>query len=553
MAVYNIDGAVISASTSDSVSLVLIHDIKAKYPSYTDDQLLDEAIIRAKELGGNAKIFWDGSDIHFDGATTHICKGFGGIDFNGSKIYMPNYDRGIILKIEPDSTLDLTVSADVILKDRTTDQRLKNKIFTMNDGGKTAGNQDMCLGVRTRTPLDPNDIVYWSPTIITDLDGKFKTGELFLTPTSGEVTCYNVHDFSPVTFEVCNGTIVSYSSTSMSNFLLCTRSNTCIHGFVLEGKSNITSYRDGIFYCNRCSNIEVYDIYGLNPVQKDLASGYALYFRSITSLHVHDIFCGDSTRWGIVGSHFLHDSVFERCNMNRWDCHFAQTGFNVIRECVLGNLRYGVGRGNITVENCIIKNDSENNSGRVELRSDCVGVFNGDIVIRNCIFCTGDYALSDVKIWDDRCWREKPNNSVLVDAPLARRVMENCTVIGAYDTLFSTGTSYENDKSLFKDLVVEINGMSVNAKTAVVYSPSSIVIDKVLIDKCSLLGTTLNNLSCDLVVTDSDVDTISSSVTIPTLIAVGNNFTGTQTLGKFTKYSMYGNVASDMASVNKHS
>lgn len=551
MAIYDIYGNEIIGENQSPI--VSISDIKANYPLYTDDQILDKAIIIASELGGNTKIVWDGSDIHFDGITTHICKGFGGIDFNGSKIYMPNHDRGVIIQVEPEDSFDITVSSDYILKDKTTHQQLKGKVFTLNNGGKTVGNAGMCLGTRMRTPVNPDDVVYWSPTIIADYDGNFKTGELYLSPTSGQVDCYNVHEIPPVTFEICNATIVSYNGTVMSNFMLCTRSNTKVHGFKLEGISGITAYRDGIFFFNRCCNIEIYDIYGISPVQKDLSSGYSLYLRSVSASHIHDLFVGDSTRWGVIGCHFIIDCVFERCHLNRWDCHFAQTGFNVVRECVLGYLVYPVGCGTFVIENCVISNGYESDGGLIALRSDVVGVFNGEIIVRNCTFYMGNLSTEDKRVWGDRCWKEKPNNSVLVDAPLAKRIMENCTIFGEYTTLFNTGTEYTNDKSLFADLIIEIKGMDIDASEAIIHAPSSLVIDKVMIDKCSIAGMTLKNVVSDLIVTNSNTDSIVTNSNIPNFIGVGNIFSGTQTVTKFSKYSLSGNIATDMASVNTHS
>lgn len=547
MAVYNIDGNVIKSETNNCVA---ISDIKTAHPTYTDDQLLDEAILVAKTLGKSAIILWDGNDIHFSGSITHVCKGFGGIDFNGSKIYMPNYDKGIILSVEPDTTSNMTISASVILKDYTTEDSLKNKIFTMNNGGKSAGNADMCLGDRTRDSDSPS-VNYWSPTIITDPDGRYKTGELFLTPNSGEVTCYNVHDFPNVTFELCNGIIISHSGQLMTNFMLCTRSNVCIHGFTLEGMNSITQYHDGIFYFNQCCNIEVYNIFGASPFPSKV-SGYVLYFRSVTSLYVHDVFSGDSTRWGAVGSHYLHNSVFERCSLNRWDCHFAQTGFNVIRECVLGRILYGVGKGKIIFENCIIKNDFDS-EWLIILRGDCVGVFDGDITVRKCEFYTAKTSTNSRGIWTDACDHQKPTNSALTGSPSCRRIIENCIIHDGCNILFKTGTSYDVDKSMFNNFIVNVKNMDIDADDSIIFAPSEQAIKEVTLDGCNINGNTINNLICDLRVINSILESITCNVTIPNLIATGNIFTGVQAITTFTKYSMSGNISADMESVNKHS
>lgn len=548
MAAYDINGNVIS-DTNYGNNCVFITDLKTANPLYTDDQLLDIAIVQAKALGENAIIIWDGSDIHFTGETTHICKGFGGIDFNGSVIYMPNYDQGTILQIVPDETEDITVSASDIYKDRTTESALIRKVFTLDDGG--TGNADMCLGNRIYSG-GSSSVLYWRQTIITDNDGKYKTGELYLVPEIGNVPCKNVHDYPAVTFEVCNGTIISYSSQSMTNFVVCTRSNVCVHNFVLGGVSSITSFHKGIFTFEACCNIEIYNLYGESPVQKALTSGYVMGCSCITSLHAHDIYLGDSTRWGVIACHYLHNSVIERCNLNRFDCHYAQTGINVVRDCVLGFVQYGVGNGKLIIENCIIKNEADDDA-LIKLRSDCVGVFNGDVILKNCIFYTGKTQSNTVYVWYDRCWNQKPQNSVLTGAPLAKRVVDNCTIIDGCTALLHIGTAYSSDKSLYSNMVIEIKDTDINVSDCIVSAPDTLLIKKVMIANCAINGDTLKSVECDLVVANSNLAAITSNITLPNVVAIGNIISGTQSTTSFAKYTMSGNIAADMESVNKYS
>lgn len=149
----------------------------------------------------------------------------------------------------------------------------------------------------------------------------------------------------------------------------------------------------------------------------------------------------------------------------------------------------------------------------------------------------------------------KPSNSVLVDAPLAKRVMDNCVVIGDYTTLYSTGTDCTDDEALFADLDIKIKNMDINASEAAIHAPSDLAINKVAIYGCSITGAgmTLKNVRGDLTVTDSHVNSITTNSDIPNLVAVGNVFSGTQAVTRFTKYSLSGNIASDMNSVNRHS
>ena len=80
MPIYDVHGNHIDASAGK----VYIANLKSQYPTYNDDQLLEAAITFAKSMGKLAIIVWDGEDIHFSGQVTHVCSGFGGIDFNGS-------------------------------------------------------------------------------------------------------------------------------------------------------------------------------------------------------------------------------------------------------------------------------------------------------------------------------------------------------------------------------------------------------------------------------------------------------------------------------------
>ena len=240
MATYNINGTAIAEMNT----AVFVSTIKAEHPSYNDDAVLEEGIRLAKLAGPDTMIIWDGKAVNFSGSVNHECAGFGGIDFNGSRVIMPNYDGGTILSIRPESPTALTVSAADIGKGATTNASLAGKVFALNYGHQSDGAAGTCLGKRTMSGADYN--VYYQPTVRANEDGTYATGELFLVPTSGNVECGNIHAYPSVTFEVKNATGVSNAGSNMSVFIACTRSNTRIHNLVLEGRSGITTYHNGI-------------------------------------------------------------------------------------------------------------------------------------------------------------------------------------------------------------------------------------------------------------------------------------------------------------------
>lgn len=462
MGLYDINGN----NVCTSKNTVSIADLKAEHPTYTDDQLLNAAILLAQESGPKTIIVWDGTDIHFSGETTHVCKGFGGIDFNNSKVYMPNYDGGTIIQIEPDSSSEVTVPYSVISGVRTTSGDLKNKVFRMNS--IYDGNSTMCLGYRMPKASYDNKVMYYCPTVKTTPDGYFTTGELFLAPSSGNIVCYNVHDFPAVTFEICNARVITYASSNMSLFILCTRSNTHIHHIDCSGRSTVNTFHSGIFRVDACSDIEIDHIYGVNPVQKSLTSGYVFSLNQVSFAYVHDISIGDSTGWGAVGCGNLTNTVWERCYTDRWDCHYIQCGYNIVRDCTINHCQYGIGNGSLVFENCtILLNASV--KGFIELREDVVGVFDGDIIVRNCDFLPGAQSASNLILLQDGCSYAKQSNSAVIGAPKKRRFISKCRIPEALKYVFQTGTATTADQPMFTNLTYAIEDTVVGSGTTKIH------------------------------------------------------------------------------------
>lgn len=570
MAIFDISGNIIIDSGAD----VYISALKTKYPSYSDDQLMDAAITLAQASGASAKIVWDGEDINFSG-TTHECKGFGGIDFNGSTIYMPNYDGGKILSIVPDSASDITVDASVLYESYTTSDSLKDKVFRLNN--RTSGNDTMCLGYRWGDSTDT--VLYSSPTLRTTPDGKYMTGELYITPTSGDVVCYNVHSYPETTFEVCNGTIVTYEGGTMSTFIECMRSNTHIHNFALEGLSQVADFHAGVFFTGPCYGVEIDHITGVNPFSTD-RSGYSLAIWTTTNVYVHDVEIGDSTRWGSVGANFITNTVFERCFLNRWDNHFAQYGYHVIKDCTLNKIIYGVGCGDILVEGCILfpNGGSASVQPLIGLRDDIPGVFDGNITVRGCVFQMTVQTASMLCIWYDGCADAQPDNSVLSGSPSRGRYIEKCVLPSACHAVFTVGAAdaadvgfYENitysisdtalpDVDVLIDVqnaiqalkLVEIKGCQASAED---FITTTLTKAPIIIDKCDFgtnsVKVTQNDVS--LTVANSALKSVVASQTSAKLLVTGCVISGTQSVSSFTAYALAGNIASDMASVNRYS
>jgi hypothetical protein len=89
----------------------------------------------------------------------------------------------------------------------------------------------------------------------------------------------------------------------------------------------------------------------------------------------------DSRYWGILGSNYCKNLVYDSCTLSRFDAHMGVANVT-IRNSVLGHQGINaIGSGTFTVENSTIY-------GRnlINLRSDYGSTWQGEFLIRNCIF-----------------------------------------------------------------------------------------------------------------------------------------------------------------------
>jgi len=85
--------------------------------------------------------------------------------------------------------------------------------------------------------------------------------------------------------------------------------------------------------------------------------------------------------WGIMASNYCKNILYDNCTFSRFDAHMGVANAT-IRNSILGYMGINaIGSGLLTVENTTIR-------GRhlISLRSDYGSTWNGDVVIRNCVF-----------------------------------------------------------------------------------------------------------------------------------------------------------------------
>jgi hypothetical protein len=111
----------------------------------------------------------------------------------------------------------------------------------------------------------------------------------------------------------------------------------------------------------------------------DISINRALNVSFLNCSQTNDI--NDSRYWGILGSNFCKNLVYDNCTFSRFDAHMGVANAT-IRNSTLGHQGINaIGSGTFTVENSTI-----NGRSLINLRSDYGSTWQGELLIRNCIF-----------------------------------------------------------------------------------------------------------------------------------------------------------------------
>jgi hypothetical protein len=111
----------------------------------------------------------------------------------------------------------------------------------------------------------------------------------------------------------------------------------------------------------------------------DISLNRALNVSFVNCSQTNDI--NDGRYWGIMGSNYCKNLLLDNCTFSRFDAHMGVANAT-IRNSTLGHQGINaIGSGTFTVENSTIY-------GRnlINLRSDYGSTWQGDLIIRNCIF-----------------------------------------------------------------------------------------------------------------------------------------------------------------------
>ena len=184
--------------------------------------------------------------------------------------------------------------------------------------------------------------------------------------------------------------------TYYSRNIVIRRSNVIVDGLEhrIKGEGDHGAPYGGFITIRDCSNVTVqntiltghktYRTIGSagKPVSMgtyDISVNRALNVSFVNCTQTNDI--NDRTYWGILGSNYSKNLVYDKCTLSRFDAHMGVANAT-IRNSTLGHMGINaIGSGTFTVENTTIRGRS-----LINLRSDYGSTWQGEFVIRNCTF-----------------------------------------------------------------------------------------------------------------------------------------------------------------------
>lgn len=229
--------------------------------------------------------------------------------------------------------------------------------------------------------VDMNAPIIWNFDQITDISAR-PIDEKLLKITGGRFTT------------IANKAESKY--TYYSRNIAIRRSNVLVEGLEhrITGEGDHGAPYGGFINVGECAYVTVkncvltghktYNTIGAagKPVSMgtyDLLANRALNISFVNCSQTNDI--DDNIYWGILGSNFCKNLLYDHCTLSRFDAHQGVANAT-IRNSTLGHMGINaIGSGLLLVENSTIRGRSI-----VNLRPDYGSTWQGELVIRNCVF-----------------------------------------------------------------------------------------------------------------------------------------------------------------------
>ena len=217
-----------------------------------------------------------------------------------------------------------------------------------------------------------------------------------------QITDINAHPLDETTLTITGGRFTTIANTAESKYnyysrgIAIRRSHVLVDGLEhrVTGEGDQGAPYGGFINIGNCSYVTVQNtiLTGRKTYRTIGSAGVPVSMGSYDislnrALNVSFVHCSqtndiqDGTYWGIVGSNYCKNLVFDNCTFSRFDAHMGVANAT-IRNSTLGHQGINaIGCGIFTVENTTIHGRS-----LINLRSDYGSTWQGELVIRNCVF-----------------------------------------------------------------------------------------------------------------------------------------------------------------------
>jgi hypothetical protein len=276
------------------------------------------------------------------------------------------------------SKIDISLSDTCLV--RVTDSHVKHYIRYGANQNRGASQTDIFLADQDGN-VNPNTPIIWDFDQITDITAQ-PIDTARLTITGGHFTT------------IANNAESKYNYYGRG--IAIRRSNVVVDGLEhhIRGEGEHGAPYGGFINISNCANVTVqntvltghktYRTIGAAgvPVSMgtyDISVNRALNVSFVNCSQTNDI--KDRTYWGIMGSNYCKNLLFDKCTFSRFDAHQGVANAT-IRNSTLGHMGINaIGSGTFLVENTTVY-------GRtfINLRSDYGSTWRGNFVFRNCVF-----------------------------------------------------------------------------------------------------------------------------------------------------------------------
>ena len=322
------------------------------------------AIIQTDTDWGNAKFIIDDSGV-YDNRGRHI--------FEVSSALPRQTVLGLSTLAKGQGQLGTTLAADSLVL--VFDDNVRHYIRKGGNANQGTAKSDLFLA-------DKNGAVDPATSIVWDFDAVTRATAI---PIDAQPLTVRGGVFTTIANQVL-------SESYYNRGLRIARSNVTVDGiqhYVTGEGANCSPY-SGFLIVNECANITVQNCvfsgrkqvlqgtYDINP-----SRSVNVTFRNCTQANsIHD-----GSLWGIMGSNFTKNLVYDGCSLSRFDAHQG-TYDAVIRNSVIGCKGITlIGGGTFLMENTQV-----HSGNMISLRSDYGSTWDGEFMIRDCEFFPGQAA-----------------------------------------------------------------------------------------------------------------------------------------------------------------